>query len=120
MKTAGLTSAFLVKIDPALHHVADVVGGELGLHRGDHLVDLVVGQVDAGELLQRGGGVAEELDFQALIAFELLHNVLNGLFDIYGNPSPLVLALYSTGNSPICQIELAHPARTGYNYNNMF
>ena len=57
---------------------------DLGLEAGDELVDLVIGQVDADELLDDGGGVAVELGHQLLVAQQLLDDLLDFCLDIHG------------------------------------
>ena len=68
----------------AAQDVAHLVPLVLGLDAAEELVDRVLGQVDADELLDDGGGVAVELGHQVLVAQQLLDDLLDFCLDIHG------------------------------------
>ena len=73
----------------AVEDVADLIQLDLGLDAVDELVDLLVGQVNANELLDNGHGVALELGHQVLVAGQLFDDLFDLCLDIHGFPSCL-------------------------------
>ena len=95
MKAAGIQNVMALRGDipkelaDAAEHVADLVQLDLGLDAVDELVDLLVGQVDADELLDDGYGIPLELGHQVLVGSQLLDDFLDLCLDIHGVSSCL-------------------------------
>lgn len=62
---------------------ADLIHIDLGLDHFHHLLDLVVGQIDADEAFHGGDGILLELGQNVLVGLDLLYDFFHFCFDIH-------------------------------------